>query len=44
MPCVAEVVNRSIKADCTDFSGSRAITDKYLKLGRVVEKASRDGN
>ena len=22
VPCVAEVVNRSLKADCTDFTGS----------------------
>ena len=26
VPCVAEVVNRSLKADCTDFTPTR-ITD-----------------
>ena len=29
VPCVAEVVNRSLKADCTDFT-------KYLRKGRLI--------
>ena len=28
VPCVAEVVNRSLKADCTDFK--LAVADKYF--------------
>ena len=30
VPCVAEVVNRSLKADCTDFTLLQTFTDKTL--------------
>ena len=29
--CVAEVVNRSLKADCTDFT-SRTLVDSYFHI------------
>ena len=31
VPCVAEVVNRSLKADCTDFTLRLLITDTISK-------------
>ena len=34
-PCVAEVVNRSLKADCTDFTAefvSKALKDLFFVL------------
>ena len=34
VPCVAEVVNRSLKADCTDFTMLllRSLKDNYKKI------------
>ena len=34
MPCVAEVVNRSLKADCTDFTNSYTLVK--IKFKSVV--------
>ena len=31
VPCVAEVVNRSFKADCTDFNNMFSFIYKYFK-------------
>ena len=44
VPCVAEVVNRSLKADCTDFNCVQACTDedeKFGHLGRLIWDALR---
>ena len=30
VPCVAKVVNRSLKADCTDFTGTCTILQKTI--------------
>ena len=42
VPCVAEVVNRSLKADCTDFNCGLALTNKLQSLqnraARVVTR------
>ena len=32
VPCVAEVVNRSLKADCTDFTYTDELVEIFLKL------------
>ena len=31
VPCVAEVVNRSLKADCTDFTNSAILPKEKLE-------------
>ena len=36
VPCVAEVVNRSLKADCTDFTNVRDTRSKPFVLMSVV--------
>ena len=38
VPCIAEVVNRSLKADCTDFTSGFV----HLFLMFIVEKLSKD--
>ena len=37
MPCVAEVVNRSLKADCTDFTSSLLT---YVQAGSSLKHPS----
>ena len=32
MPCVAEVVNRSLKTDCTDFTRKLEVAAKNFRL------------
>ena len=32
VPCVAEVVNRSLKADCTDFTGKALPSKAYVSI------------
>ena len=45
MPCVAEVVNRSLKADCTDFNiffrADNYAVDKEILVNKYCTKASR---
>ena len=41
VPCVAEVVNRSLKADCTDFTHKNSNRDARpifwgLKFGQIL--------
>ena len=36
MPCVAEVVNRSLKADCTDFNCEAASEPLLPKVARCI--------
>ena len=39
MPCVAEVVNRSLKADCTDFSNlsyNKTQTVSVVLLSHII--------
>ena len=53
MPCVAEVVNRSLKADCTDFNGQifwtllkavkgKIIVNTYWELAYAIKQTRRD--
>ena len=35
MPCVAEVVNRSLKADCTDFTHYGTSSDATLLVENI---------
>ena len=53
VPCVAEVVNRSLKADCTDFNGQifwtllKAIKGKIIvntcwELAYAIKQTRRD--
>ena len=40
VPCVAEVVNRSLKADCTDFTLRLLITETISKALAKLAKAA----
>ena len=50
MPCVAEVVNRSLKADCTDFTTKRepvTVCTQFFALsprGHLLQRVTGDGD
>ena len=37
VPCVAEVVNRSLKADCTDYTSERFLVNIFLTNTDIAE-------
>ena len=39
VPCVAEVVNRSLKADCTDFTNEAAIMQIDNRIGGILKRS-----
>ena len=44
VPCIAEVVNRSLKADCTDFTNKLQLLNSHMRvsINLVTDKIISD--